>query len=386
MLATVRNLTLAVAGSMVLTPLAVAQTGAVAGKVIGEDGQPVRGALIKIERLDVRGNYKVKTKKKGDYFHAGLPMGQYKIMCEVDGKVVSTVNGVRVSLGEPTEVDFDLLEEKQKRDALQAAAASGNLTAEQTRGLTAEQKKALEKQMAERSQAMKKNKDLNDAFNAGMQAKQAQQWDMAIESFAKASEVDPEQTVVWAHLADSYIQKSRTVKGEASTPFIEKGLEAYQQLITLKPDDANYYNNYALALYAAGKNDEGRGALEKAIELNPAGAGQYYYNLGASLVNIDMVKNQEAACGAFAKAVETNPEYAPAQFQHGNCLMYQMKTNPDGSIVPAPGTKEAFEKYLALEPNGSFAAQAQGMLSALTATVETEYVNPDSQQRRRKKN
>ena len=385
MLATVRNLALAVGCSMALSPFLAAQTGALEGTVTGEDGQPVKGALIRIERLDVKGNYKVKTKKKGTYFHAGLPMGQYKVMCEMDGKVLSTVNGVRVSLGSPTEVDFDLLDEKRKRDALQAAARAGTLSAEQTRGMTSEQKKALEKQMAERSKAMKKNKDLNDSFNAGMQAKNTKQWDVAIESFEKASQVDPEQTVVWAHLADSYVQKARTIKGEGNAPFIEKGLAAYQQLITLKPDEANYYNNYALALYSAGRNDEGQGALEKAIALNPGGAGQYYYNLGASLVNIDMVKNQAAACGAFAQAVEADAAYAPAQFQHGNCLMYQMKMSPEGKPIPAPGTLEAFQKYLELDPSGPFAAQAQQMLSVVEMSVETEYVNPDSEKRKRKK-
>ena len=44
-------------------------------QVVGEDGQPLKDALIKIERKDIKGNYKVKTKKKGDYLHAGLPLG-----------------------------------------------------------------------------------------------------------------------------------------------------------------------------------------------------------------------------------------------------------------------------------------------------------------------
>ena len=50
---------------------------------------------------------------------------------------------------------------------MQKAAETGTLTKEQERGMTAEQKAALEKQMKERSDSIKKNKALNDEFNSG---------------------------------------------------------------------------------------------------------------------------------------------------------------------------------------------------------------------------
>ena len=48
----------------------VAQTSQIEGVVKGEDGQGLQNALIKIERKDIKGSYKVKTRKKGDYLHA----------------------------------------------------------------------------------------------------------------------------------------------------------------------------------------------------------------------------------------------------------------------------------------------------------------------------
>lgn len=61
-----------------LAAVAPAQVGSLQGRVT-EGGEGVRGVLIKIERTDVKGNYEVKTRKKGDWFHAGLPLGVYTV-------------------------------------------------------------------------------------------------------------------------------------------------------------------------------------------------------------------------------------------------------------------------------------------------------------------
>lgn len=385
MLATFRKLALVFGCSLLLTSASWGQTSALEGEVRGDDGQPLQGALIQIERLDIRGNYKVKTNKKGRFFHAGLPLGQYKVTVLVEGKARDTVSGVRTTLGEPTTVDFDLQATKRKQEALQAAAQSGTLTQDQMKGMTREARDALKKQMEQRSKTLSKNKDLNDAFNAAMIAKQAEQWDVAVENFAKAAEIDPEQHVVWANLAESYVNHAIAKRGAEREAAMAKGMETWEKVIALAPENANYHNNHALALYTAGRSDEGHAALEKAIQLNPPGAGQYFFNLGASLLNIDMVENQGAACEAFVNAVEADPNYGAAHFEHGNCLMKQMTMTPDGKPVLIPGTTEAFKKYLDLEPNGPRAAEAQGILQALEATLQTEYTNPDTPERRKVK-
>ena len=63
-----------------------AQTASFEGTVKGPDGKPLVGAQVKIERLDVKGNYPTKTDKKGHYFYGGLPGGSYKITIATDGK------------------------------------------------------------------------------------------------------------------------------------------------------------------------------------------------------------------------------------------------------------------------------------------------------------
>src|SRR5581483_9853524 len=112
------------AGALFLAAASFAQTSSLEGDVKGDNGEPLKGALVKIERQDIKGNYKVKTDKKGHYFHAGLPLGTYKVILEVDGKDVDMVNGVRTKLGDPTEVSFNLQTNKQRQQAMQQAAES----------------------------------------------------------------------------------------------------------------------------------------------------------------------------------------------------------------------------------------------------------------------
>src|SRR5579864_312856 len=94
---------------------AFAQVSSLEGDVKDENGQPLKGALVKIDRKDIKGHYQVKTDKKGHYFHAGLPLGTYKITLEVDGKDRDSIDNVRTSLGDPTQVPFDLHSSAQKQ-------------------------------------------------------------------------------------------------------------------------------------------------------------------------------------------------------------------------------------------------------------------------------
>ena len=57
--------------------------------------------------------------------------------------------------------------------------------------MTPEQRAAIEKEMEARKKELCKNKELMDAYNDGMTALQAKQYDQAIASLNKASESTP---------------------------------------------------------------------------------------------------------------------------------------------------------------------------------------------------
>jgi tetratricopeptide (TPR) repeat protein len=354
---------------------AMAQTASLEGEVKGEDGKPLKDALIKLERKDIKGSYKVKTNKKGQWFHAGLPLGTYDIMCEVEGKVVDTVKGVRTRLGDPLPVNFDLSKMAAQRKAMETAAATGQVTEEMSREMTKEQKEALEKATKERAAALAKNKELNDAFNAGMEALKAKNFPASIEAFDKAAVMDPKQVVIWANKAEAHVGFAGTKTGDEQIAELNKGMEAYTKALELKPDDAGMHNNHALALAKAKKYPEAQAELDKAAQLDPPNAGRYYYNLGAILTNVNQL---EPASIAFKKAIEADPNYADAHYQYGLYLFSKATITPDGKTVPVAGTAESFQKYLELKPDGPFAEAAKGMLQAAGSAVQTEYKNPNA--------
>jgi len=357
---------------LLFTGASWAQFTAIAGDVKGPDGQKLKGAEILIEREGQKGTYKgAKTDKNGHYIYNGLPIGKYTVSVTVDGQKRDQMSGVTTKLGDPTEVNFDLKQSAEK----QAAQSAGAPAPEQARGMSKEDREKLEKQSKENAAILAKNKALNDAFNAGKEAMNAKNYDAAIESFQKGVEMDANQNVIWANLADAYTGLAGTKTGADQQAAQDKALEAFQKAITLKPDDPAYHNNYALALARAKKYDEAQGELNKAAQLDPPNAGRYYYNLGALLVNSGQIGASETA---FQKAIEANPNYADAQFQYATALSAKLTTGPDGKIVAPAGMKEALEKYLELEPTGQFADAAKGMLQTIGATIQTNYSNPSA--------
>lgn len=383
MLTTIRRVVVLASAVTVFAGLSLAQMGTFIGRVVGPDGKPQKDVVIKIERTDIKGNWKTKSNKKGEWIYSGMQSGgRYNISCEVDGKVMDTVNNVRATMGEPVEVDLcNLQKVAAKNAAMQKAMESGQVTQEMARDMTPEQRAQMEKAMKERSESMKKNKALNDAFNAGMTALQAKDFPTAIDSLNKAGELDPKQNAVWANLAAAHEGLGGTQTGEAQTASYQKAVEAYTKSIELKPDDAGLHNNYGLLL-AKMKNMDGAAAeLDKAAALNPTGAGQYYFNLGAIMVNTGQ---NEAAIGAFKKCTEADPKYSNCWYYYGNTLSGKMQIQGD-KVIPPDGMVAALEKYLELDPNGANAAAAQGLLSTVTASVQTTYVNPDAKKAPAKK-
>jgi tetratricopeptide (TPR) repeat protein len=381
-----RNLAAATAGLLVLAFTSLAQVTALEGDVKGTDGQPLKGALIQIVRTDIKGNYKVNTDKKGHYIYTGLPMGTYTITLMVDGKEVDKVTGVKTSPGDPRRNDFNMkaatMDKAAKQAEMQKAVETGQISKELEKSMTPEQKAAMEKSIKESAERMKKNAALNTAYNDGLTALGAKQYDQAIEKFNAAAELDPTQLAVWSNLATAYQELAKTKTGADFDTNMQKALETYGKALALKPDDAGLHNNYALALAKDKKFPEAETELQKAAQLDPPNGGKYYFNLGALLVNAGQY---DPAGEAFKKAIELTPTYADAYYQLGVCLSSKMTTGADGKVSAPPEMAQAFQKYLELAPQGKDAQGAKDMLAALGASVQTQYKNPDAKTPPKKK-
>ena len=376
--------TLAIPAGMAMFAFAsLAQITGIEGVVKGEDGKPLQGAIIKIHRTDIKGDYATKpTDKKGHYIYNGLPYGKYDLTVWVADKQVDSLNGVQTRPGDLQQLNFDLKANKtpnaadaNKQALAQKAMETGQISEDLARQLTPEQKKQLQEQIDKTVNQRKKNNALNQAYNDGIAALEAKQYDAAIENLNKAGELDPNQIAVWSHLAQAYQDQAGTKTGPDHDAAVAKAIETYNKALTLKPDDASIHNNYALLLAHSGKFPDATSELEKAAQLEPANACKYYYNLGALYTNAGQV---DPALDTFKKAIAADPNCADAYYQTGINLMAKVTTTPDGKMIPVPGTTEAFQQYLKLKPDGPYAQSAKDMLTTLGSTVESGYKNPNA--------
>jgi tetratricopeptide (TPR) repeat protein len=384
-----RNLAASCAGVLFLACTSFAQITAIEGVVTGTDGQPVKDAVINITRTDIKGNYHVKSDKKGHYIYNGLPMGTYNLSCLIDGKEIDKINGLKTHPGDPAVQNFDARKSAAANAAqqqeMQKAMETGQLSKDQERSMSAEDKKKFDEAMKKREAEMKKNAALNEAYNAGKAAMDSQNYAQAVDSFNKAADIadtDNNKLAVYSNLADAYGKLAKTKTGADFDAAMQKCIETYGKALALKPDDAGMHNNYGLALAQAKKFTEAQAELEKAAQLDPPQAGKYYYNLGATEINSGQTGPAEEA---FKKAMEAQPPYTDAFYQYGVTLVSKAQIGSDGKVTPAPGTVEAFQKYLELAPTGPFAQQAKDMLATLGSSVEVKYKNPDAGKTTKKK-
>jgi tetratricopeptide (TPR) repeat protein len=362
---------LAAAAVMLAAVPAFSQPAFIQGSVTDPDGKIVVGAQIAFENADTKNRVEVKSDKKGHYITSMKP-GIYAVTVMVDGKTRFSQRQYEAvgGNGDPLDIKLKPLAQPGAPAALTAAppAAGG--------GKPSGGSKDDEKAAKEREAQLAKNKELNDSFGAGKTAIDNKQWDEAVAQLTKASEIGPTQPAVWAGLAEAYVGSAKSAKGDAAGPIFDKAFAAFDKLLTVAPDDAGTYNNYALALAADKKLDDAKVKLAKAIELDPPGAGKYHYNLGALLMNGNQT---DGALDEFKKAIAADPNYAEAYYYYGSTLVGKATLDQKtGKMIAPDGTIEALQKYLQLKPDGPNAQPAKDLIAALGSSVNVDYKDPNA--------
>jgi len=333
-------------GAMAVALPLFGQTGGLMGDAKDDKGSPMVGNTVLIERTDVKGVYKAKTDKKGHYIYIGLPLGQYKVtLQDANGREIYHFGGVHVGIGDPTVTDFDMAKER----AVAAKEQQAN----------PEYQKKLEEQTKEAQKFV----GLKTLFDQGNALYNDKKYAEAAATFEQAVPIakDKNLTAVLSRLADSYSQAKQ----------YDKALENYQKVIALDPSNAELHNALGNVYANTGNIPEAQAEFQKSAELNPSGAAKSYFNLGAILYNTG--KMDEAAA-AFKKSTDIDPKFADAFALEGRALMGKVTLGPDGkTVVAPPGTVEAFETYLKLEPDGKYSQEAKGDLEAIKGGVQTEY-------------
>jgi len=355
--------------TLCLSPALAQTTGTVKGVCKNMDGTPIVGANLEWNNTDNGRKYNLKTNKKGEYFSLGIEPGTYKVILTQDGKQLDSVSGFHVG-GDEAVLDFDL-----KQSQVEAAAQ---------KGITAEQLKQMQEQQAKATKETDVVKQLNEKLAIANQAMQGGDYETAVTTLNEATQTDPSRDLLWARLGDANLgaagkqtdSAEKTKRYTAAVTDYQKAIELKKKTMETspKPEDARslaaYYNNLGQAEARIGQLDDSVKSYDQAAALNPPGAAQYYYNQGAVLTNSGKVDEANAA---FDKSIAADPTKAEAYYQKGVNLINKATTDKTGKVIPAPGTAEALNKYLELQPTGQFADGAKGMLQYIGSSIETSY-------------
>jgi len=354
---------LAAALFSMLAPRAAAQTGTVSGQVMDVNGKPWGGLTVQVES-DQGAKQTAKTDNDGKYSIPGLRAGVYtvtiiafpppndkqpaygfaKVRVESGGEAKADANFKEIMSKQGAAVQEQVKkqeEAKVKYEGLKAHFTAGNAILDQEKAAKAELQKAPADQ---RDAAKQKVSDLAD--QAAKEFKAAQE---------SAGEKDTNLHLLWAKLGEAYDTAGRN----------EEAAQAYQQAIAAKPDVPGYYNNLGNVLARMGKIDDAKAAYTKSAELDPPNAATAWKNFGISLYNANRLGD---AVEPLQKSVELDPKNAQAWRLLGASLVYKMTIKKVGDKeVPvfAPGTIEAYQKAIELDPNGPEGALAKAGLEQL---------------------
>jgi len=348
----------------VLSPRAGAQNGSIVGTVLDVNGKPWFGLNVqavsdqgaKVDgKTDAEGKFSIRNLRPGVYtltittFPAPndkqppVPMGQLKVSSGEETKAPE-MNFKDIMAKAGTEAQEKVKkqdEEKQKFEGMKAHYSAGSAFLDQERKVRDD----LAKAAPDQRDALKQNlKDLSDKASAEFQAAQK-----------TAAEKDPNQHLLWAKLGESYDLAGRN----------DDAAQAYKQAVAAKPDDPGYYNNLGNVLARGGKIEDARAAYTKSAELDPTKAATAWRNFGISLYNANRGAD---AIEPLQKSAELDPKSAQTWYLLGACLIYKMTVKKVGDKdVPefAPGTIEAYQKAVELDPNGPFGQQAKEGLAQL---------------------
>jgi tetratricopeptide (TPR) repeat protein len=348
-------------------------SGRLDGEILDKDGNAYPDVTVALKNSDTGQTYTLKTDKNGKFTQLGLRGGIYTVTLTNQkdnfnyGPVKTLVdtskeNNFKLSVKEeiartaaahPEEVKKKE-EEENKFKAMKmhfdngvAAMGEANDLQKQIRAAAADQKAPLQE---------KRTADCQKALAEFQQAEQG----------VGAKEIGNHATV-WQDIGAA----------DECVGHYDDAADAFQKAIDLKPQAAFYAGlSTNLANSAAGQSDpkvaesklaEANADCEKALALDPATGATCYKNVGIVLSNKG---RQKDAIAPLQKATQAAPQDAQAWYLLGSALSATIEPKQEGEkmmyIIP-PGTKEAYQKCIAVAPNTPLAAQAKEALDGLDA-------------------
>jgi tetratricopeptide (TPR) repeat protein len=363
---------LVLCAACVFVPRASAQDGQINGSIIDFDGKPWPDLAVKI-KSDQGAAQDGKTDANGKFSFIGLKNGKYTFTVQPPQMSTPFTVPAEVRSGNPAVINLNFKEILEKQNP--EAAAELKKRQEDQQKFTgmkehfAKGGEFLDQERLAKAEVAKAKPEQRDAAKQKVTDLSTQAVTEFQEAQKAAPEKDTNQHLFWARMGEAYDLAGRN----------DEAINAYQQAVTLKPDNPNYYNNLGNVLGRTGKIDEAKAAYTKSAELDPPNAALAWRNFGISLYQANRMTE---AIEPLKKSAELDPKNAQSWYLLGTCMVADpkiYKTVGDKiEVTPTPGTVEAFEKAIELDPNGVYGMQAkQGLeqLRQLTGGIDTKVAN-----------
>src|SRR5947209_4307227 len=345
---------------------------------VQDNGKLAPGLQVVLTNEDTGRTFKAKTDKSGSFDVVGVPVGNnYKL--EVfnpageslwkRAKIVINVNeggevaAFQIDVTDAGKTNLGMINEAGTKPSGGAGSTGPKYTKEQIEAMKAQNAKA---------------QGQNALITQALTAINAKQWQEAVAPLQQLIAADPTRYEFYQSLGDAQYNLGQYDEAVQS---YDKGVQVAGSNTNVDPknpatDPVKKKGRMAAMLTQEGnsylklkKNKEATEAFTKAAEMDP-NPGTAYWNLCATQYNTG---NSEGALQACDKAIAADPNRADAYFIKGSVLMGNSKQDKEGKLEAPPGTAEAFNKYLELQPDGPHAGDVKQMLAAIGAKIETNY-------------
>ncbi len=357
-------------------------TGKIHGRVINPTGQPQGGGTVSLSTdggvslkftfpVDDSGNYTGEAP-------AGTYMVVYRAADTPAGKMVDSIRGVKIVVGEDTAQDVDMSrqeyidkmspdEKKQLEDlkkanaqALQANVLINQLNADLK--VVNQDKKDIDNATALATQALGANAAKADLANKIAEIRTAKYTDI-VSLATKDTGLKPDEALLWNQLG----------YGQAGLKQYDDAITSYKKAVDLEtaskkprmPVIGQAQAGLGECYARTGKVPEANAAFDAAAKADPNNAQLYLKNQAIIFFQEGNSAAQSAAADEAIKADPNpnDPNLAILYYVKAQGLIMSATVDAKGHYVLPPDCTAAYKKYLELAPHGQFAADVTGILA-----------------------
>ncbi|HLO68596.1 MAG TPA: tetratricopeptide repeat protein [Holophaga sp.] len=337
-----RNLLPAILIPFACVSLAAQSTGRLAGKILGKDGKPVPGVVLRISRKEIKWDKVLAVDSKGSFMQVGLEPKEFD--CEISAPGYQTIKeSFKIPLADTLTREWTML---TAQEAAEEAAKRGQ---------------------AGMSESELKSMSGSTAFNSGVEFYNRQEFAAARPHMEKAVDDLREALKTMKEGEERKATESRLViaervcgitlyevgrKDPVNKDMLAKAAPLLKSAFERNPKDQMLANALVEVSKATGNAEDTKkyqAALEALIGPRP----ELAYNDGVAAFNNGDYK---AAKTHVDRAIATDPKFPDS---------YWLKGVVEFSLNNLKAAKEAFKTYLEKAPNGKKAGEVKEFLKEL---------------------